>query len=68
MNASQAKTIKIADYLQTLGHNPAKIQGYNLWYRSPYREEQTASFKVDTRINTWHDFGTGERGNIKKEA
>jgi DNA primase len=64
MNAAQAKTIKIADYLHSLGYSPAKIQGYNYWYRSPYREERTASFKVDTNKNTWHDFGTGEGGDI----
>jgi hypothetical protein len=64
MNAAQAKTIQIADYLQNLGHSPAKIQGYNYWYLSPYREERTASFKVDTNKNTWHDFGTGEGGDI----
>jgi DNA primase len=64
MNAAQAKTIKIADYLQSLGYSLTKIHGYNYWYRSPYREEQTASFKVDTNKNTWHDFGTGEGGDI----
>ncbi|GHT28287.1 DNA primase [Bacteroidia bacterium] len=64
MNATQAKTIKIADYLQSLGFNPTKIQGYNYWYCSPYREERTASFKVDTTKNTWHDFGTGKGGDI----
>jgi DNA primase len=64
MNATQAKTIKIADYLQSLGYSPAKIQGYNYWYCSPYREERTASFKVDMAKNTWHDFGTGEGGDI----
>jgi hypothetical protein len=64
MNAAQAKTIGIADYLQKLGYSPAKIQGYNYWYCSPYREERTASFKVDMAKNTWHDFGTGDGGDI----
>jgi hypothetical protein len=64
MNATQAKTIKITDYLQSLGYSPTKIQRYNYWYCSPYREERTASFKVDTNKNTWHDFGTGEGGDI----
>jgi DNA primase len=64
MNAKQAKQIKIADYLHSLGYNPAEIQRYNYWYRSPCREERTASFKVDTTKNTWRDFGTGESGDI----
>jgi DNA primase len=64
MNAAQAKTIKIADYLQNLGLNPTKIQGNNYWYLSPFRNERTASLKVDTNKNTWHDFGTGEGGDV----
>ncbi|GHT29148.1 hypothetical protein AGMMS49574_05020 [Bacteroidia bacterium] len=42
MNAAQAKTIQIADYLQSLGYSPAKIQGYEYWYCSPYQEKRTA--------------------------
>jgi DNA primase len=33
-------------------------------YSCPFREEQTASFKVDYSRNLWHDFGTGEGGSI----
>jgi DNA primase len=64
MNTAQAKQIQIADYLQTLGIKPSIIKGDNYWYRSPFREEQSASFKVDTAKNIWYDHGTGEGGNI----
>jgi DNA primase len=64
MNAAQAKMIKIADYLHNLGLSPKKNQRNNYWYLSPFRNERTASFKVDTNKNTWHDFGTGEGGDI----
>jgi DNA primase len=64
MNSFQAKQIQIADYLQTLGIKPTKVQGNNYWYRSPYRNEQSASFKVDTAKNIWYDHGTGKGGNI----
>lgn len=64
MNTQQAKQIKIADYLHTLGINPKRIKGAEYWYCSPLRSEQTASFKVDNRLNTWYDHGLGKGGNI----
>lgn len=64
MNAVQAKQIKIADYLHSLGHSPVKQQGNSLWYKSPFREEREASFKVNTDRNEWYDFGAGKGGNI----
>ena len=64
MNIQEAKQIKIADYLQSLGHRPVKQQGANLWYKSPLRNEREASFKVNTTMNCWFDFGVGKGGNI----
>ena len=64
MNIQEAKQIKIADYLQSLGHRPVKQQGANLWYKSPLRNESEASFKVNTMMNSWFDFGIGKGGNI----
>ena len=64
MTTQEAKKIHIADYLQSLGYNPVKQQGKSLWYKSPFREETEASFKVNTELNQWYDFGTGKGGNI----
>ncbi len=64
MNIQEAKQIKLADYLQSLGYSPVKQQGKNLWYKSPLREEAEASFKVNTELNRWYDFGIGKGGNI----
>ena len=64
MNAKQAKLIPLQDYLFTLGIKPVKVLNNSLWYYSPLRSESTPSFKVNTSINCWHDFGSGERGNI----
>ena len=64
MNIQEAKQIKIADYLQSLGHRPVKQLGGNLWYKSPLRNESEASFKVNAAINSWFDFGMGRGGNI----
>ena len=64
MTTQEAKQIRIADYLQSLGYTPVKQQGNSLWYKSPLREETDASFKVNTELNRWYDFGLGKGGNI----
>lgn len=64
MNIQEAKEIRLADYLQSLGYSPVKRQGNNLWYKSPFRQETEASFKVNTELNRWFDFGLGKGGNI----
>ena len=64
MTTQDAKQIRIAEYLQTLGYTPVKRQGNSLWYKSPLREETEASFKVNTELNQWYDFGIGKGGNI----
>ncbi len=63
MTIEEAKSIRIADYLYSLGYSPVKQQGINLWYKSPFREESEASFKVNTEREQWYDFGLGKGGN-----
>lgn len=60
----EIKSIPLATFLSQLGHSPVKAQGHRLWYKSPLRQEHTASFKVQTDINCWYDFGLGRGGNI----
>ena len=64
MTIQDAKQIKLADYLQSLGYTRVKQQGKSLWYKSPLRNETDASFKVNTELNQWYDFGIGKGGNI----
>ena len=64
MTIEEAKNIRLADYLHSLGYAPVRQQGANLWYKSPFREETDPSFKVNTEINKWYDFGLGQGGNI----
>ena len=33
MTTQEAKKIRIADYLQSLGYSPVKRQGKSLWYK-----------------------------------
>ena len=64
MNTNEAKRIRIEEYLHTLGYNPVRRQGDSLWYKSPFRDEQEPSFKVNMERNLWYDFGAGRGGNI----
>lgn len=60
----EIKNIPLATFLSRLGYEPARRCAYKLWYRSPLRQEHTPSFKVETALNCWYDFGIGKGGNI----
>ncbi|MBS9768388.1 MAG: toprim domain-containing protein [Flavobacteriaceae bacterium] len=64
MNKEIAKAIPIADYLSAKGIHPQRQNGNSLWYISPFRKEQKASFKVNVLLNKWHDFGNDQKGDI----
>lgn len=64
MNIKEIKQIKLQDFLASMGCKPVKQYGVNLMYLSPLRTEKHASFKVNTEINQWYDFGIGRGGNI----
>lgn len=64
INCKQANEIPLENLLAFLGHLPTTIKGSEIWYLSPFRTENTASFKVDTKTNRFYDFGTGEHGGI----
>ncbi|WP_329904158.1 CHC2 zinc finger domain-containing protein [Porphyromonas pogonae] len=64
MTNENIKRISIKDYLAHQGIYPAKERnGYGM-YKSPFRDEKTASFKVDYKTNLWYDFGNGKGGSI----
>ena len=64
MNIDQIKKIKLQEFLATMGCKPVKQYGVNLMYLSPLRTEKHASFKINTELNLWYDFGIGRGGNI----
>jgi hypothetical protein len=57
MNSDQAKALSIVDYLASAGFRPEKVANGQAWYRSPLRDEDTASFKVNIARNIWYDHG-----------
>lgn len=64
LSLSEVKQLDMVDYLSTLGHEPAKVRNDDYWYLSPLREEITASFKINRRLNQWYDHGIGKGGNF----
>ena len=66
MNSAQAKKIQITDYLEAQNVLPKKLihNGRTAIYLSPFRNEKTASFHVDSEKNVWFDHGIGVGGNI----
>lgn len=64
MNIEQAKAIPMPEFLRKLGFLPVKQKGDSLLYFSPFRIEQTASFKVNSVKNVWYDFGEGRGGDL----
>lgn len=58
------KQIPLADFLARLGQEPVKRSGNELWYRAPYRNERTPSFRVNVAKQLWYDFGLGKGGDI----
>jgi 5S rRNA maturation endonuclease (ribonuclease M5) len=66
MNCNEAKRIDIISFLAKNGINPDYNQGVNYWYKSPLRDENNPSFKVNSYKNLWFDFGIGDGGDIIK--
>jgi DNA primase len=64
MLCKKANQVDLVNYLKKLGHEPQKIRGNDYWYLSPLRQEKTASFKVNRKLNIWYDHGTGKGGTL----
>ena len=64
MNMQEAKNIRLVDFLAGFGHEPVMQRGNSVWYKSPFRTEKEASFKVDLHKELWYDFGLGSAGRL----
>ncbi|WP_308761612.1 toprim domain-containing protein [uncultured Bacteroides sp.] len=58
------RRIPLVDFLARLGHGPVQRSCNELWYRAPYRNERTPSFRVNVAKQLWYDFGLGKGGDI----
>lgn len=64
MEIDNIRRIPLADFLARLGHEPVRRSRNELWYRAPYRDERTPSFRVNVEKQLWYDFGLGRGGDI----
>lgn len=64
MDIKSIKKSPISTLLNKLDFCVIRTSNSELWYKSPFRNEQTPSFKVDTNKNIWYDHGEGIGGNI----
>ncbi|MFR3025797.1 toprim domain-containing protein [Bacteroides thetaiotaomicron] len=63
MESEEANQIPLDDILREYDRTIVKSYfGYDM-YLSPFREEHSASFKVNTATNRWQDFGEGSYGS-----
>ena len=60
----EAKSIDLNEFLSAIDCKEVRTRGCNHWYRSPFRDEHDASFKVNAERNEWFDFGIDKGGNI----
>ncbi len=62
MNIERAKTIPLTEIMQRIGAVTVKEMSKDIWYKSPFREEKTASFHIKPKENLCWDFGEGKGG------
>lgn len=56
--------IRVIDYLAQKDIYPTSSKQNIFWFLSPFRNEKTASFKVDNSTNRFYDFGEGFGGTL----
>ena len=64
MNCEQANRLSLHEILLTMGMTCTKYTNKESWFLSPFRNERTASLKINKLKNVWYDHGTGEGGNV----
>lgn len=64
MNCEQAKSISISEYLERKGYAPKAVRSGCPFYLSMFSNERTPSFEVSSNGKMYHDWSTGEKGNI----
>ncbi len=64
ISLDEARQIDMVEYLSKFGYQPSKIKNFDYWYLSPLRDEKTASFKINRKLNCWYDHGIGKGGNL----
>lgn len=64
MTTQTAKNISILEFLASQGIKPDNQKGNSYFFKSPFRNESKASFKLDNNLNLWFDYGLGVGGSL----
>jgi Toprim domain-containing protein/CHC2-type zinc finger protein len=64
LSCKEACELDLVQLLKSLGHEPTIVRNHDYWFKSPFRVERTASFKVNQNRNIWYDFGEGIGGDL----
>ncbi len=64
MRIQDAKKLPLRGLLSRLGHEPVSERAGDVWYISPFRQEEKPSFHIHEERNAWYDFGLGSGGNV----
>lgn len=64
MQCDTAREVSIVEFLKRSGFSPVRENQNSVWYLSPIRNENEASFKVSKVLNRWYDHGIGKGGSI----
>lgn len=64
MDIKTAKSILLDEFILNATGATGKLRNGCLWYCSPYRNENSPSFKLTRDKLAWYDHGVGEGGNI----
>lgn len=66
MTIDEIKSVSILQWMRANGYGEGIRKGRNIFFLSPFRQERTPSFSVNTDKNLWYDFGSSNRngGNI----
>ncbi|TDT46687.1 Toprim domain-containing protein [Maribacter spongiicola] len=60
----RVRAVCIVTTMAKAGHFPSRETNKEAWFRSPFRQEIHASFKVSKLKNLWFDHGAGYGGNV----
>lgn len=54
----------LLDAVRQLTNEDGVRHGVDVYFHSPLHNEHTPSFKVNTNLHKWHDFGTSQHGDV----
>jgi DNA primase len=54
----------LLDYVRSITHEDGTKRNGSWWFHSPFRSDSSASLQVSEHKGKWHDWGSGEYGDL----